>query len=207
MREMMIPLAADDDAPEIECPFTEALVRALIPWSHSGTVVSRGEADPADLARRLVTLYPLSVAVCAYRRDVLSRACRGVDYAVRVIARAQIARFSGWPVGQAVELLSTPITPASAPWIGLAAWALRESWTGRSDRSAGATAVLYDVCLTLHWLCEGLMGTPRALEVAGRSSAWLAISEGCMVGRGTWEPAERLARVALGVELAASGSA
>lgn len=193
---------AIDDVPEIECSFAGTLLRALIPWGHCGTIVSRGEADPADLARRLTTLYPLAVSVCAYRRDVLSRACRGVDYAVRVIARRRLARFDGWPAASAIDLFSAPITQATAPWIGLAALALRESWARRGDRSEGAIAVLFDATLALSWLSTAIYGDdPRALEIAGRCAASLAIAEGCTIVCGTWEPAERLVLVALGVEM------
>jgi hypothetical protein len=194
-----------EDAPEIECPFTEPLVRALVPWSHCGTVVSRGEADPADLARRMVTLYPLSVAVCAYRRDILSRACRGVDYAVRVLARNSLVRFAertadpsnARRILAAADLLSASITVASAPWVGLAVQALYESWVCRNV-GVGATATIFDVKTALLWLTSAIYrDDPHALEIAGRCAASFAIHEGARIVVGTWEPAERLVRVTL----------
>lgn len=192
---------ASDDTPDIECPYTDALLHALIPWGRCGTSVSRGEADPKDLARRMDTLYPLAIAVCAYRRDVLTRACRGVDYAVRTIAHDRLARFVGWPTEEARDLFSKPITADSAPWVGLAALALYESWPKHSHRSEGALAILFDAGIVLGWLSAAIYGEDdRALELAGRCSAGFAITEGATILVGTWEPAERLVRITLGLD-------
>lgn len=171
---------ASDDTPDIECPYTDALLCALIPWGRCGTSTARGEADPADLARRMDTLIPLAIAVCAYRRDVLTRACRGVDYAVRVIARERVARFGGWPAAEATALFSTPITADSAAWVGLAAQSLYDSWPKQGSQcSEGARAILFDAMLTLRWLSAAIYHEDdRALELAGRCSAGFAISEG-----------------------------
>jgi len=66
---------ASDDTPDIECPYTDALLCALIPWGRCGTSTARGEADPADLARRMDTRHPLASA------EALARASLDVETA------------------------------------------------------------------------------------------------------------------------------